>query len=259
MKLISRLFRTSPLPPHTAAVELAPRPPEPAPPVIDPEEQQELLRAIESGSLESAELVRLAVEGQTTRLRQAAASRIQDPASWQTLLPRLRGRDKAAYKLIKERHDALLTAQRNEAQARRDAEAVCADLEKLAVKAYDVLFASTLSEYAARWQALAAVTDATIRERGQRALERSQEVVTAHEQELARVAAERAAEQARASALEAQRLSLQQAADEQAAIDAREQAAAEEAGGNVLFLDGHVAFIAQGTYPITDAVAEATR
>ncbi|MBK6598052.1 MAG: hypothetical protein IPG25_09265 [Proteobacteria bacterium] len=46
-----------------------------APPVVDPEEQQQLLRAIESGAVESAELMRLAVEGQTTRLRQAAGRR----------------------------------------------------------------------------------------------------------------------------------------------------------------------------------------
>jgi hypothetical protein len=64
MKLFSRLFRAPP------------PPPEPAPPAIDPEQQQALLRAIESGAMESAELMRLAVEGQTTRLRQVAASRI---------------------------------------------------------------------------------------------------------------------------------------------------------------------------------------
>jgi hypothetical protein len=197
--------------------------------VVDPEEQQQLLRAIESGSLESAELMRLAVEGQTTRLRQAAASAIQDPASWQTLLPHLRGRDKAAYKLIKGRLDALLAEQRNLAQVRSDAEALCAVIEKLATKPHDALFAPTLSVYAARWQALPPGIDAEIRQRGQLALERAQEVIAAHERELARMAAEREAEQIRARALEAELQAQQQAADEQAAADANEQAAADEA------------------------------
>ena len=157
MKMLSRLFRTAP-PSSPATVAVAPPPPtsEPAAPPVDPREQQKLLHAIESGSLESAEIVRLAVEGQTTRLRQAAAAAIQDPASWQALLPQLRGRDKAAYKLIKHRVDALLAEQRNVAQTRSDAEALCASIEKLAAKPYDAMFAPTLSSYAARWQALPA-------------------------------------------------------------------------------------------------------
>ena len=107
MKLLSRLFRKAP-PPPPAPVAVEPLPP--AAPEIDPEEQQQLLRTIESGAMESAELVRLAVEGRTTRLRQAAAAAIHEPALWQGLLPRLRGRDKEAYKLIKQRLDAVLAA-----------------------------------------------------------------------------------------------------------------------------------------------------
>src|SRR6187551_3322545 len=155
MKMLSRLFRTPPVPPAPVA-ETPPMPPEPAPLAVDPEEQQQLLRAIEAGVMESAELMRLAVEGQTTRLRQAAASAIQDPASWQALLPRLRGRDKAAYKLIKQRLDALLAVQRNLAQVTSDAEALCSVIEKLVAKPHDALFAPALSVYTARWQALPA-------------------------------------------------------------------------------------------------------
>jgi hypothetical protein len=173
--------------------------------------------------------MRLAVEGQTTRLRQAAASAIQDPESWQALLPRLRGRDKAAYKLIKQRLDALLAEQRNLAQVRSDAEALCASIEKLAAKPYDALFAPTLSVYAARWQALPAELDTAIRERGQRAIDRGQEVIAARERELARIAAEHAAEQARARAVEAELLAEKLAADEQAAADASERALTEQA------------------------------
>jgi len=227
MKMISRLFRTPPPPPATVTVE-PPPPAVPAPPAVDPEEQQQLLRAIESGSMDAAELMRLAVEGQTTRLRQAAASQIQDPVSWQVLLPRLRGRDKAAYKLIKQRLDALLAEQRNQAQARSDAEALSASIEKLATKPYDALFAAALSVYTARWQALPPGMDAAIRERGQQALDRGQQVIASHGQELARIAAERAAEQAREQALEAERLAQQQAAEEQAAIEAREHAMVEQ-------------------------------
>lgn len=228
MKLFSRLFRTPPSPPPVV-VEPPPPKPEPAPPVVDPEVQQQLLRAIEAGSMEPTELMRLAVEGQTTRLRQAAASAIQDPALWQALLPRLRGRDKVAYQLIKQRLDAQLAEQRNLAQVRSDAESLCATIEKLVSKTHDPLFAPALSVYAARWQALPADLDAAVRKRGQLAIDRGLEVIAAHEREIARVAAERAAEQTRARELEAELLAQQRAAEEQAAADAREQAATDQA------------------------------
>ena len=196
---------------------------------MDPEEQQRLLRAIESGSLEQAELLRLAVEGQTTRLRQAAAAAIDDPAAWQALLPRLRGRDKAAYKLVKGRVDAQLAEQRQQAQLRSDAEALCASMERFATKLHDSLSASALTLYTSRWQALPAELDAGLRQRGESALARCRESLAAYEQEIARQAAEREAERARLAAQEAELQAQQRAAEEQAAAEAREQALAEQA------------------------------
>ncbi len=225
MKLFSHLFRTPPPPSEIVAVEPPPPPPEPAAPAIDPQEQQQTLHAIESGAMDSAELMRLAVEGQTTRLRQAAASAVQDPALWQELLPRLRGRDKAAYKIIKQRLDAVHAAERNLAQIRSDAEELCAIIEKLATKPHDALFAPAVSVYAARWQALPAGIDAGILQRGEQALDRCQQVIAAHARELERIAAD----EARQRALEAERLAGQQAAEEQAAAEAREQAQAQAA------------------------------
>ena len=176
MKLLSRLFRPAPAPTPPPTVEAPPPAPvAPPPPAVDPAEQEQLLRSIESGSLDAAELMRIAVEGQTTRLRQAAASAIDDPASWQDLLPRLRGRDKAAYKLIKQRLDAVVAQQRSVEQANSEAEALCVQIEKLATKAHDPLFEPTLSAYTSRWQALPPNFDAAIRTRGQQAIERCRE------------------------------------------------------------------------------------
>jgi hypothetical protein len=228
MKLLSRLFHPAPSPPATAVVE-PPLAAEPAPPAVDPAEQQQLLQAIDSGSMDPTELMRLAVEGQTTRLRQAAASRIQDPASWQALLPHLRGRDKAAYKLLKGRLDSLLAEQRALVQVRNDAEALCASIEKHAAKPHDALFASTLSMYIARWQSLPPGVDDAVRQRGQQALDRGQEVIAAHERDLALLAAEQAAERLRASELEAAQLAQQQAAEARAAAEESERAAADQA------------------------------
>ena len=227
MKLITRLFRKAPAPPPASVAVEPPPPVAPAPPAIDPEEQQQLLRTIESGAMESAELVRLAVEGRTTRLRQAAAAAIHEPALWQDLLPRLRGRDKEAYKLIKHRLDAVLAEQRNLAQANSDAQALCASIEKHAARTHYALYAPTLASYSVLWRALPAEFDAATRQRGQQALDRCQAVIAAHERELARAAKERAADEARARELDAELLAQQQAAAERAAADAIAQTAAD--------------------------------
>jgi len=230
MNLLSRLFRNAPAaPPPAPPPPPIPAAPAPPPPAVDPAEHEQLLRAIASGSMDPAELARWAVDGQTTRVRQAAAAAIDDPALWHDLLPRLRDRDKAAYKLIKQRTDALLAAQRSVQQAAQEAAALCASIEKHGTRMHDASYAVTLWSLDSRWQALPTTVDAEVRQRGQQALERCREVITAHEREVARLAAEREAEDARARAREAEHQALQQAVAERAAADASAQAAADEA------------------------------
>lgn len=229
MKLFSRLFRTAPPPPAPVVDESPPPLREPAPPPVDPQEQQQLLDGIASGAIGNTELMRLAVEGQTTRVRQAAAAALHDPADWQALLPRLRGRDKAAYKSVRQRLDAHLAEQRERARVMSEAEELCASVERLAKRPHDTLYAGMLASHRARWQALPDGLDAAIRARGQQALDRCQQIIEIHERERARIAAERAAEEAVARAQKEEELARQQAAEEQAAAEAREQALAEQA------------------------------
>jgi len=226
MKLLSRLFRTaSGLPPPPAA---ATPPIEPLP-AVDPTEHERLLGTIASGSMAPAELARVAVEGPTTRVRQAAAAAIDDPALWHDLLPRLRGRDKAAYKLIKQRIGALLAEQRNVEHAALEADALCTSIEQHSARAHNAHYEATLAMLTVRWQALPVTLDAGVRQRGLKALDRCLENIAAHDRELARLAALRGADEARARVLAAELQALRQAAVEQAAADARARAAAEQA------------------------------
>ena len=230
MKLLSRLFGTAPAPPPPPAA--APPPIEPVP-AVDPTEHERLLGMIASGSMAPAELARVAVEGPTTRVRQAAAAAIDDPALWYDLLPRLRGRDKAAYKLIRQRTDALLAGQREVEEAARQADALCASIERHSNRMHDALYGATLSLLTERWQALPVTPDAGVRQRAEKALDRCLENVAAHDREVARLAAVREADEARARAREAEVQALQQDAAEQAAAqaaaEANAQAAEEEA------------------------------
>lgn len=234
MKLLSRLFGKAPAAP---APEPAPPPPAAAAPVaapalpsVDPAEHEQQLRAIESGTLALDELVRLAVDGPTTRLRQAAAARVDDPARWQDLLPRLRVRDKEAYKLIKQRSDALLEARRQAGRVAEETSALCSSLERHATRAVDAGYATTLSILEGRWLALPADgVDAALRGRGEHALARCRETLAAHQRELARLAAERAAAEEQARARDLQDRAEREAAAERAATEARTRAEADAA------------------------------
>ncbi len=238
MKLLSRLFGRTPaaapasLPP-AASPATPPAAPDPPPPAIDPAEHQRQLLAIRSGSVTPAELSRLAVEGPTTQVRQAAAAAIDDPALWQDLLPRLRGKDKAAYKLIKQRSDALLASRREVDLAASEAAALCTSLEKLSRRPYDGAYPTMLALLVERWRASPEILDADVQQRGDHALERCHEVITAHERERARRTAEREADEARARERDAEQRALQEAASaqvaEQAAADAHARTAADDA------------------------------
>ena len=86
-----------------------------------------------------AALARLAVDGPSSRVRQAAAAAIDDPAQLHELLPRVRGKDKAVYKLIKQKCDALdRRASARRKNAAREAADLCASLERHGTRAHDV-------------------------------------------------------------------------------------------------------------------------
>ena len=183
-----------------------------------------------------AVLARLVTEGSSIRVRQAAAAAIDDPAQLHELLPRVRGKDKTVYRLIRQKCDSLIAEQRKAEQSAREVDDLCASLERHSTSTHDSLYAATLEALTARWRALATRPDQPVEERGEQALERCREVIAAHERDVAQRAAERAAElaaerearEARERVLEAER----QAAAERAEAEARvlaEAAAAREA------------------------------
>ncbi len=182
----------------------------------DPDRLRQALARVE----DPTEIARLAVEGPSSRVRQAAASLIDDPAQWQALLPRVRDKDKAVYKLLKHKHDARVAEQRQAEESAREATALCASIEQHGTRAHDARYAAALQSLAARWQALPTRPDAGLEQRAEQAIERCREVIAAHQREMAEQAAARAAEQeareARERALEVER----QAAAQQAAADA---------------------------------------
>jgi hypothetical protein len=85
------------------------------------------------------ELARLVVTSPSSRVRQSAAAAIDDPAQLHALLPRVRGKDKSVYKLIKQKCDALVADRRRTEAAALEAATLCASLERHGARAHDAL------------------------------------------------------------------------------------------------------------------------
>ena len=88
----------------------------------DPDRLRQVLARID----DPAVLARLVIEGPSIRVRQSAAAAIDDPAQLHDLLPRVRGKDKAVYKIIRQKCDALAAEQRKAEESAREVAALCA-------------------------------------------------------------------------------------------------------------------------------------
>ena len=179
---------------------------------------------------DTAVLAKLVTDGSSSRVRQLAAAAIDDPVQLHDLLPRVRGKDKSVYKLIKQKCDALAAATREAEEYAREVTELCASLERHSTRAHDAVYPATLETLAARWRALPARPDPPVEQRGEQALQRCREVIAAHERDVAERAAARAAErEAEQQAREARERELEverQAAAERAEARAHELAEA---------------------------------
>jgi hypothetical protein len=182
----------------------------------DPEHLRSALARVDDPGV----LAQIVVTSPSSRLRQLAAAAIDDPVLLSDLLKQVRGRDKAVYRLVRQKCDAITAEQRKSEESARELSALCAALDRHAARAHDPLYAASLELLTARWFALPARPAPDIEQRGQQAIERCREVIASHNRELARQAAERAAE----------RVAEQQARDaRERAQQAEERAVAEHA------------------------------
>jgi hypothetical protein len=185
------------------------------------------------GRMEDAALARLATDGPSSRVRQAAAERIDDPTRLHDLLPRVRGKDKSVYRIIKRKCDFLLEEQRKAEAIAQEAKSVCESLERHAQRPYDALYGATVDALTARWQALPAAVDESVRLRAQQAIAKCGTTLEAHASEVAARAAESAAAQVareeRNRAIEAEQAALREADVAKAEADARAAEAAAAA------------------------------
>lgn len=185
------------------------------------------------GSIDDPQrMANLAVEGSSSRIRQLAAQRIEDPAELARLLKQVRGKDKNVYKIIKQKCDVLRAEEQRIAQVASDIAALCASLERHSQRFYDALYPTSFKLFHEQWQTLESQAAPDVKDRALLAIERCRDVIAGHMRQQAQRADEEAQQAARKAAreeatavaeLEAQRR------NEAATLAAAEAAALREA------------------------------
>lgn len=228
MTLLSRIFGKAPA---AADAPTTPKPEAPveAPPRPDPaararEEEANLSQLISAGDM--AAVGQWVLEGSSTRVRQMAARSITDPEQLRELIRATRhGNDKTVHRILTDKRDELLAAERRAQQQQADLEAAAAAIASHAERPFDTSYAATLGQLEARWRTVESNATPELQHEVAQHLERAREAFERHRQAL-----EAEAEQQRAAALAAEEARRQRELEAQATAEAAaEQARIREA------------------------------
>jgi DNA repair protein SbcC/Rad50 len=135
---------------------------------------------------------KVALEGVSVKLRQAAVQRITQREYLEKLLKQCKGKDKTIYRIVKEKFDAYKAQDKQKQQLKESVESLCLALERLSTRAFDPMFTANFNHLKEQWATLKAqVNDQAgqaLTERIERALSACEGIVT----EQVRVEAEQA-------------------------------------------------------------------
>ena len=124
--------------------------------------------------------LKLAIDGPSTRLRQLAAEKIEDPPRLKQLLRHARGKDKNVFKIIKRKVDALNAEQRKAEEAEAHIVALGEAIERHSYKPFDGAFIATVDHFNTQWNAVAEQAPPELQVRVKQAIERSREAIANH-------------------------------------------------------------------------------
>ena len=229
MSLISRIFGKSP-PETDAPTATKPEAPVEAPPRPDPvararEEGQSCRKPIAAGDM--ASVGQWVLEGSSTRIRQMAARGITDPEQLRDLIRATRdGKDKTVHRILTDKRDELLAAERRAQQQQAEVEAAAAAIARHAERPCDASYAATLGQLEARWRTLESHATPDLQHEVAQHLERAREAFERHRQAL-----EAEAEQQRAAALAAEEARRQREVESAGRGGSRRRAGPDPRGG----------------------------
>jgi len=155
MSLFSRIFgKTSPgsAAPSRAEPAAPVAPPRPDPAQRRREEEARLSEAIAAG--DTSAVGTWVLQGSSTQVRQRAAQEITDAGQLRELIRATRhGKDKNVHRILVVRRDAQLAEERRAQQEQAEVEAVASAIARHAERPVDAMYAATLTQLEARWEA----------------------------------------------------------------------------------------------------------
>ncbi|HSC69621.1 MAG TPA: DUF349 domain-containing protein [Cellvibrio sp.] len=176
MKILRKLFGAKP------KVE----PIKPAPiPVVEPKAPKPVISLdIVTQTTDENELLKLASEGATSPLRQAAAEKIHSRPLLEQLAKAAKAKDKNVFRIVKTKLDAFKAEDAKLAELEASAQRICEKLERHVYLEADALFKAKLGALQTEWTSLTQTSTAS-QERYQNALAACEAKITARAQAIA--------------------------------------------------------------------------
>lgn len=167
---------------------------------------QKLLEQITDPAL----LLKLAIEGASIQIRQAAAQKLTSRPELEQLAKAAQGRDKTVYKLAKTQLETFKAEDAHQAEVEAQAKVICEKLEQLARVEADPLYQAKLDKLQKDWEALDRRLPADLTQRYQAALTKCRIPLEAKAESLAQDRAEQEQRQALEQELEDAKQQTQQ-------------------------------------------------
>lgn len=176
MKLLRKLFGAK-----TKAEPIKPAPI----PVVEPKAPKPVISLdIVAQTSDEATLLKLASEGATSPLRQAAAEKIHSREALEQLVKTAKAKDKTVFKIVKTKLDLFKAEDVKLAEFEASAQRICEKLERHVYLEADALFKAKLTALQTEWAALAQTSPAS-QERYQNALSACEAKINARAQAIA--------------------------------------------------------------------------
>lgn len=176
MKLLRKLFGAK-----TKAEPIKPAPI----PVAEPKAPKPVISLdVVEQTNDETELLKLASEGATSPLRQAAAEKIHSREALEQLAKAAKTKDKTVFKIVKTKLDLFKAEDAKLAELEASAQRICEKLERHVYLEADALFKAKLNSLQTEWAALAQTSTAS-RERFQNALAACEAKINARAQAIA--------------------------------------------------------------------------
>jgi Domain of Unknown Function (DUF349) len=167
------------------------------------------------------QLARLVMTSPSSRVRQLAAERVDDPEQMRQLLKQIGNKDKSVHKILKQKRDALHDLERKTQQSAQEVSDLCAAIERHSRRSFDAFYTAAFEHLRARWLSLSAPKPDNLEKTARQALERCGEVIALQQRESDQRAAHLAAQQAIHDAEQRARRAAQEAAAAQADLEAQ--------------------------------------